>query len=156
MNCQTGDTLADAQQVADRSHPLKALETAGNQLRERLGESLASVQKFNKPLEEATTPSLEALQAYSQGRKLQAEQGDAAAVPYLQRALELDPNFAVAYAALGVAYDNQGQTNLALENYKKAFDLRDRVSPKERLSIEALYYLGIGEQEKAIQTLYRA
>ncbi len=132
---------------------MKALETAGNQLRERLGESLASVQKFNKPLEEATTPSLEALQAYSQGRKLQGEQGDAAAVPYLKRALELDPNFAVAYAALGVAYDNTGRTNLALENYKKAYDLRNRVSQKERLSIEALYYFaGIGDQEKAIRS----
>ncbi len=104
-DCQSGDTLADAEaQSVDRNKVLSALGEAANHLRQKLGESLASVQTFHKPLEEATTSSLEALQAYTQGRKKQAEQGEAAAIPYFKLALDLDPTFAYAYVARGTSY----------------------------------------------------
>jgi len=153
VQCQTGDTLAAASAEADnRNRVLPALGEAGTQLRGRLGESLASVGKFNKPLVEATTSSLEALQALTQAQKTDAQKGDVAALPYYKRAIELDPNFAMAYADLGVSYSNLEQTTLAIENYKKAFDLRDRVSQRERLNIEAMYYSDVtGELEKANQ-----
>ena len=111
------------------------------------------MEKFNTPLEEATTSSLEALQAFSQSNRIQFEKGDTAALPYLERAVELDPNFARAYAALGMTYDNMGEATLAIENFKKAYALRHGVSQKERLVIEAMYYKGVtGELEKAIQS----
>src|SRR5208337_3908797 len=153
VHCQTGDTLAAASAQADnRNRVLPALGEASDQLRGRLGESLASLGKFNKPLVEATTASLEALQALTQAQKMDAQKGDAAALPYYKRAIELDPNFAMAYADLGVSYANLGQTSLAIENYKKAFDLRDRVSQRERFYIEAMYYSDVtGELERADQ-----
>lgn len=152
-DCQTGNTLASTSaEAVNRNQVLKALGEAGNQLRGALGESLASVEKFNKPLVEATTPSLEALQALTQAQRLHAEKGDAAALPYYKRAVELDPNFAMAYADLGIAYSNLEQTSLAIENSRKAFDLRDRVSQRERFYIEAMYYSDVtGELEKANQ-----
>ncbi len=154
LQCQTGDRLASASaEAASRNRVLQALDDAGNQLRGRLGESLASVAKFNKPLVEATTPSLEALQALTQAQKIHAEAGDVAALPYYKRAVELDPNFAMAYADLGVSYSNLGETILAINNDKMAFDLRDRVSQRERLNIEAMYYGDVtGELEKANQS----
>ena len=122
-------------------------------MREKLGESLASVTKYNQPLEEATTSSLEALQQYSEQRRAQREQGDAAAIPYGKRAIELDPNFALAYASLGANYGNLSQPSLARENLQKAYELRDRVTQQERFLIEALYYSCVtGEIDKAIQT----
>jgi serine/threonine protein kinase/tetratricopeptide (TPR) repeat protein len=156
VNCQTGDTLASAQaEAADRDHVLKQLGAAGNELREKLGESLASVQRFNKPLDEVTTSSLDALKAYSIGRSMQALKGDAESVPYHQRAIALDPNFARAYASLGMAQYNLRQTSAAADNFRKAFELRDRVSERERFYIETAYYsFATGELEKANQ-VYR-
>jgi len=152
-DCQAGNTLASTSaEAVDRNNVLKALDEAGNQLRGKLGESLASVNEFNKPLVEATTPSLEALQALTQAQRLHAETGDAAALPYYKRAVELDPNFAMAYADLGITYSNLGQASLAIENSRKAFDLRDRVSQRERFYIEAMYYSDVtGELQKANQ-----
>jgi serine/threonine protein kinase/tetratricopeptide (TPR) repeat protein len=155
VNCQTGDGLGSVEVTAEnRDSVLKALGDAGNQLREKLGESLASVEKFNKPLEQATTSSLEALGAYTQGQIAQRIKGDdLESAMYTKRAVELDPNFARAYASLGTAYLNQNQVSLAIENYKKAYDLRDRVSERERFYIEAQYYGNVtGEVVKANQT----
>src|ERR1022692_1738396 len=153
VNCQTGDTLASTQaEAVDRDHVLKQLGEAGNELREKLGESLSSVQRFNKPLDEVTTSSLEALKAYSTGRSMQALKGDAESVSYHQRAIVLDPNFARAYASLGMAQYNLRQSSAAAANFRKAFELRDRVSEWERLYIEAAYYsFATGELEKANQ-----
>jgi Tfp pilus assembly protein PilF len=153
VNCQTGDTLASAQaEAADRDHVLKQLGEAGNELREKLGESLSSVQRYNKPLDQVTTSSLEALQAYSMGRSMQALKGDAESVPYHQTAIALDPNFARAYASLGMAQNNLRETSSAAANFRKAFELRDRVSEFERFYIEAAYYsFATGELEKANQ-----
>jgi serine/threonine protein kinase/DNA-binding winged helix-turn-helix (wHTH) protein/Tfp pilus assembly protein PilF len=153
VDCRTGDTLASAEQEAANSDKvIKALQQAGTELRTKLGESLASVQKFNQPLEEATTPSLEALQAFSRARTAQMT-GDADPIPYLQRALELDPKFAAAYALMGVEYESRGQVPLAFLDYRKAYELRGRVSQRERFYIEGHYYDGVtGELEKAIQT----
>jgi eukaryotic-like serine/threonine-protein kinase len=154
VNCQTGDTLASAEATAEnRDKVLNALGEVGNQLREKLGESLASLQKYNTPLEQATTSSLDALKAFSDGRRLQNEKGDAEALPYHKRALELDPNFARAYAALGVCYSNLNQSVLAAANLKKAYELRERVSERERFYIEATYYGFVtGQVEKANQS----
>ncbi len=153
VNCQTGDSLAAAQAEAEnRDKVLKALEEAGNKLREKLGESLASVQKFNKPLDAATTSSLEALKAYTLGQRTKQEKGDVEALPLYKRAVELDANFARAYASLGTAYSNLGQASLAIANYKKSYELRDRVSERERFYIESNYYASVtGELDKANQ-----
>jgi eukaryotic-like serine/threonine-protein kinase len=153
VNCRTGDSLAQEQATADgKERVLKALGEAAAKLREKLGESLVTVQKLDTPIEQASTPSLEALQAYSLGKLV--EKGDyAAAVPLFQRAIRLDPNFAMAYASLGVDYSNLGETRLASENTEKAYELREGVSERERLTIESLYHhLVTGDLEKARQT----
>ncbi|MGA8103934.1 MAG: protein kinase, partial [Candidatus Acidiferrales bacterium] len=152
VGCSSGDTLATEQeQASSKEDVLKALGNAATSLRGKLGESLASIQKFDVPVE-ATTASLEALKAYSMGITTQRTQGDAAAIPFVKRALELDPNFAVAYAGLGVEYSNLGQASLSAENLKKAYALRDRVSEHEKYRIESLYYdLAVGDEEQAIQ-----
>jgi eukaryotic-like serine/threonine-protein kinase len=155
VNCRTGDSLAQEQATADdKEHVLKALSEAAVKLRAKLGESLSSVQKLDMPIEQATTPSLEALQAYSLGRKTIVGKGDwAAAVPLFQQAIRLDPNFAMAYASLGVDYSNLGETSLASENTKKAYELRERVSEREKFYIESHYYHYVtGDLEKARQT----
>ena len=118
---------------------LKALGKAVASLRAKLGESLASVQKFDVPVE-ATTPSLEALKAYSMGITTGRTKGDAEAIPFMKRAIELDPNFAMAYVGLAVEYSNLGRAALAADNAKKAYDLRDRVSERERYRISAFYF----------------
>ena len=153
-NCQTGDVLTREQVTADRKeHVIRALGTAATKLREKLGESLASVQKFDTPMDQVTTPSLDALKALSQGRKTLQEQGSSAAIPFFERAIELDPNFAAAYLALGISYSNLREPGLASENLKKAYDLRDRVSERESFRISATYYLLVtGELDKAIET----
>ena len=153
-SCETGDVLAEEQATADRKEEvLNALGKSAGKLREKLGESLASVAKYNKPLADATTSSLEALQQYSEGARVQREQGDGAAIPYMKRAIELDPNFALAYASLGGSYSNLNQPGLARENFQKAYELRDRVSQRERFFIEAFYYNYVtGEINKTIQT----
>ena len=154
VNCQTGDTLAQEQVTAAREEDvLKALDQAATKLREKVGESFGTVQKYDTPLDQATTPSLEALKAYSLGNKTQRENGDTAAIPFYKRAIELDPKFARAYASLGASYSNLGETASASENVKKAYELRDRVSEHEKFSIAAFYYTFVtGELEKANET----
>jgi len=152
MNCRTGDSLAQEQVTADgKERVLKVLGEAAAKLRGKLGESLTSVQKFDTPVEQASTPSLEALQAYSLGWRTRVGKGDdAAAVPLLQRAIRLDPNFAMAYAALGTSYFNLGEASLGAENTKKAYELRERVSEREKFYIESHYYSTVtGDLEKA-------
>ena len=153
-SCETGDVLAEEQATAGRKEEvLTALGKTAAKLREKLGESLASVTKYNKPLAEATSSSLEALKQYSEGARVQHEQGDAAAIPYMKRTIELDPNFALAYASLGGTYSNLNQPSLARENFRKAYELRDRVTQRERFFIEAFYYNYVtGEIDRAIQT----
>ncbi|HWY21029.1 MAG TPA: protein kinase [Candidatus Acidoferrum sp.] len=154
VNCQNGDTLAQEQITAARKEQvLDALGEAAAKLRGGLGESLATVQRFDVPLAEATTSSLEALKAYSLGLKASNEKGSAAALPYDQHAIELDPNFAMAYLAIGVDYSGQAETGRAAQYFKKAFQLRQNTSERERLRIEAEYYSGVtGELDKAAQT----
>jgi eukaryotic-like serine/threonine-protein kinase len=151
-NCSNGESLTSAEaQADDKNHVLNALGKAASAIRDKLGESLSTVQKYDTPLDEVTTSSLEALQAFSLGEKTMQGTGDAAsAIPFLQRAVQLDPNFALAYASLGISYANLGETDLAAENIKKAFELRDRVSQREQLSIESYYYMDVmGDIEKA-------
>jgi len=150
--CNTGDSLAKEQaEAASKEGVLKALGTAATSLRGKLGESLASVQKFDVPVE-ATTPSLEALKAYSMGITTGRTKGYAEAIPFMKRALELDPNFATAYAGLAVLYGNLGRASLAADYAKKAYDLRDRVSEREKYRISALYFdEGTSEVEKATE-----
>ncbi len=149
INSSTGDTLAEVQGQADsKEQVLKTLDTATNQLRGKLGESLASVQKFDKPLEEATTSSLEALKSFTLGDVKHSASDELGAIPLYKRAIELDPNFAMAYARVGTAYGNLGQADLSEQYRKKAFELKDRASERERLYITAHYYADNGEVEK--------
>src|ERR1700756_5018684 len=128
VNCGSGDLLAQAQeQAASEEGVLKALDAAAVSLRSKLGESLSTLQEYATPVEEATTPSLEALKAFSLGMKTW-EGGDSDAIPFFKRAIELDPNFALAYLELGLFYSNLSQNSLAEENLNKAYELRDRVS----------------------------
>jgi len=155
MNCATGATLATADADAgSKERVIAALKEASNELRQKLGESLASVQKNSTPLPQATTASLEAIQAYAMGQKMKAAQGSEAALPFYKRAIELDPEFADAYAALGAAYSDLGEDTLCMENSRKAYELRDHVSSqRERFHIEGDYYSSVtGELEKANQT----
>ncbi len=152
VNCGNGDTLAKDETTASRKEDVvKALSSVTTTLRTRLGESLASVQKFDVPIE-ATTPSLEALKTFSMGVTTQAEKGDAEAIPFFKRAIEIDPNFAMAYARLGISYANLGQPSMALKNLENAYGLRDRVSAREKLHITADYAYATGELEKEAQT----
>ncbi len=150
--CNSGDNLAKEQAEApSKEGVLKALTTAATAMRARLGESLASVQRFDVPVE-ATTPSLEALKAYSMGITTSRTKGDAEAIPFTKRAIELDPNFAMAYVGLAVHYSNLGQASLAAENAKKAYDLRERVSDREKYRISAFYFQYVtGEVERATE-----
>jgi eukaryotic-like serine/threonine-protein kinase len=154
VNCQNGNTLAQEQTTAAaREKVLDALGEAASRLRGELGESLATVQKFDIPLDEATTSSLEALKAFSQGEKAANEKGAAAALPYHQRAIDLDPNFALCYRILGGDYNALGQLGRAAEYYTRAFQLRDHASEREKLSIDAAYYRNVtGELDKAART----
>jgi serine/threonine protein kinase/predicted Zn-dependent protease len=153
VGCGNGDSLAKEQVAAStKEDAVKAVGKVGASLRAKLGESLSSVQKFDVPIE-ATTPSLEALKTFSMGVTTQQQRGDSEAVPFLRRAIEMDPNFAMAYARLAVAYGNLGQPSLAAENLKKAYALRDRVSEREKFHITADYYaFATGELEKEAQT----
>jgi len=153
-NCNTGDVLAEAQeQAAGKEAVLKALDAAAVSLRGKLGESLSSVQKYATPLEEATTPSLEALKAYSLGLKTYYAKEETAALPFLKRAVDLDPNFAMAYAWMSSDYRDLNEVGRAAENARKAYGLREKVSERERFWIDGEYYLNAtGELEKAAQT----
>ena len=150
VNCQTGDTLAQVQvTAASKEKVLDTLGEAASKLRGELGESLATVQKFDVPLEQATTPSLEALKAYSLGH----DKTGTAALPYDQRAIELDPNFAMGYSAVGSDYSSLGETGRASDYFAKAFQLREHASEREKLAITATYYSYVtGELDKAAQT----
>jgi eukaryotic-like serine/threonine-protein kinase len=153
VNCQNGDTLAEEQATAAaKEKVLDALGDAASKLRGELGESLATVQKFDVPLEQATTPSLEALKAYSLGRKGDHKKGSAEALPYDQRAIELDPNFAMGYWAVGGDYASLGEVGRSREFATKAFQLREHASEREKLTITADYYQVTGELDKAAQT----
>ena len=154
VNCQTGDDLAQEQITADgKEHVLKALGDAATKLRSKLGESLKTIQKLDAPIDQATTPSLEALQAYSQGRKSILMKGDyTGAVLLFERAISLDANFAMAFASMGTSYYNLGEKNLAAENARKAYELRARVSEWERFYIESHYHqFATGDLEKSRQ-----
>ncbi|MGA8268272.1 MAG: protein kinase [Candidatus Acidiferrales bacterium] len=153
INCATGDVLAQEQvQAAGKEKVLDALGQAATRLRTELGESLASVQKFDVPLDQETTASLDALKALSLGSKTFDEKGPAAALPLYQRAVELDPKFARAYEDLGLMYSDTGQPEKGDAYIAKAFELRDRASEREKLHIESLYYeLVLGDLDKATE-----
>jgi len=154
VNCQTGDMLAQEQGTADsKEHVLSALGDAATKLRAKLGESLKTVHKLATPIEQATTPSIEALQSYSMGRNSMLVQGNyAAAVPLFEHAIQLDPNLAMAYASLGTTYHNLGEKELAAENTRRAFELRAKVSEREKFYIESHFYDFVsGDLEKARQ-----
>ena len=158
INAASGDIIADAQGRADnKDQVLKTLDGAASQMREKLGESLASVQKFDKPLEQATTSSLEGLKNFTLGDQKRAAGDELAAVPFYERAIELDPNFAMAYARLGTVYRDVGEDEKSEQFRNKAFDLKDRASERERLYITSHYYADRGELEKGIAAyeLYR-
>jgi serine/threonine protein kinase/tetratricopeptide (TPR) repeat protein len=154
VNCQSGDTVAGEQvTVSSKEKVLDALGEAASKLRGELGESLATVQRFDVPLAQATTSSLEALKAYSVGKKAGDEKGAAATLPYDQRAIELDPNFAMGYWAVGMDYSTLGELGRASEYLTKAFQLREHSSEREKLSITGAYYINVtGELYKAAQT----
>jgi len=154
VNCLSGESLSSTEtEASDKSHVLDALGKASSEIRNKLGESLSTVQKLDTPLEEATTPSLEALKAYSLGWRTLLTKGYMAALPFYKRAVELDPKFAKAYIGMSVAYLNVNEIGRAAEYARKAYDLREKVSERERYSIEGIYYsITTGESEKAAQT----
>jgi tetratricopeptide (TPR) repeat protein len=151
VNCQTGDALAQEQiTAASKEKVLDALGATVSKLRAELGESLATVQKFDIPLAQETTSSLEALKAYSQGA---AKKDVSQALPYDLKAVQLDPNFAMAYLAVGQDYLVEAETGRSAEYFRKAFQLRGNASEREKLMIDAEYYSGVtGELDKAAQT----
>jgi serine/threonine protein kinase/tetratricopeptide (TPR) repeat protein len=156
VNCLTGDILAqDQATAAGKERVLDALGEAASKIRGELGESLASVQKFDAPLQQETTPSLEALKADSLGEKTLNEKGPAVALSFFQRAAELDPNFASAIEGIGIMYLDLGQSIRGNEYLSKAFALRDHASQREKLHITSVYYSFVtGELDKAVE-VYR-
>jgi eukaryotic-like serine/threonine-protein kinase len=155
VNAHTGDPIAREQIEAEsKEKVLSSLGTAASNLRQKLGESLSSIKKFEVPVEQATTSSLEALKAFAMGNEERAKGKTRESLGFYMRAVELDPNFAVAYARIAVFYANQGQVEAAKEYVQKAFDLRDRVSERERLYISEKYYNYVtGEMDKAIEVM---
>jgi eukaryotic-like serine/threonine-protein kinase len=155
VNCRTGDSLAREQIPVDKKEQvLGAVGKVASNLRSKLGESLASLQKFDAPVEEATTSSLEALKYFSLGEAERDKGSEQTAIPFYKHALELDPNFAVAYARIGQGYGNIGESVLAVENTKQAFERRDRCSELEKLYIETHYYsIVTGESDKELEAL---
>ena len=151
VDCRNGQVLdAEQAQATKKEDVLNALSQIASRFRTRIGESLATVEKYDTPLVDATTSSLEALKAYSLGRKKLATGGDTVARPFFMRAVELDPNFAMAYAYISTTYANHGGPELAAGNIRKAYELRAKVSERERFYIESHYYWnGTGELEKA-------
>jgi tetratricopeptide (TPR) repeat protein/predicted Ser/Thr protein kinase len=151
VNCSNGQSLGSTEaQASDKSHVLDALVKTASEIRIKLGESLSTVQKFDTPLEQATTPSLEALKAYSAGQR---ETSSPLAISFYKRAVELDPNFAAAYAWLGIWSTSTGEPSIAADYTRKAYELRDHASEPERYFISAIYYKEVpGNLEKAEQT----
>ena len=156
VNCHSGDVLANEQSTANgKEQVLKALGEAATKIRVKLGESLASVQKYDAPTENVTTPSLEAMQAYSLGfQAATLKRDDAAAIPFFQRAISLDPNFAMAYARLATNYNNLGETARSAENSRKAYALRERVSELERFYIDSHYEQFVNGNLEAARKAY--
>jgi tetratricopeptide (TPR) repeat protein/predicted Ser/Thr protein kinase len=154
VNCADGTTLASSEaQASDKNHVLDALGKSASELRGKLGESLSTVQRFDTPLEQATTASLQALKNYSLGHKIQQEKGDLEAIPPLKHAVELDPNFALAYSSLGIAYTSIGEAGTGAGYSAKAYELRNRASERERYEITAVYQKeAIGDVEASEQT----
>jgi len=155
VNCATGDSIASAEaQAADKNHVLDALGKAAAEIRSKLGESLSTVQKFDTPVAQASTSSLEALQAYSRGRQMINANDLAASIPVLQSAVKLDPNFAMAYASIATSYGNIGEPSLSAQYSQKAYDLRDRVYEREKFYIDSHYHNYVtGDLEKTRQVL---
>jgi eukaryotic-like serine/threonine-protein kinase len=153
VNCASGESLASTEaQASDKNRVLDALGKTASEIRNKLGESLSTVQKFDTPLEQATTPSLDALKAFSSGRKVLTTTGSAAAIPFFKHAIELDPNFAVAYAMLGRMYGDIGESGMAADYTRKAYELRDRASEAEKYLITASFHITVtGNMEKAEQ-----
>ena len=153
VNCASGETLATAQtEATDKNQVLAALGKVAEEIRGKLGESLASIQKYNTPIEEATTSSLEALKAYSLGIQARGNKGEDVAAPFLKQAVALDPNFAIAIAVLGQVETNLGERGIGAEYTKRAYDLRERASDRERFYIDSHYYENVtGEIDKSIQ-----
>lgn len=153
VNCHTGENLAREQITSeDKRHVLAALGKAAQELRGKLGESFSSIQKYDTPIEQATTPSLEALQALSLAMKTARESGEVKSIPYFKRAIELDPNFALAHARLGAEYIGLGEPGQSAESIQKAYELKERVSDPERFNITALYHAAVtGDLVKANQ-----
>ncbi|MGB6678503.1 MAG: protein kinase [Terriglobales bacterium] len=154
VNCLTGDTLAQEQATATgKEKVLDVLGDAASKLRSELGESVASVQKFDAPLPQETTPSLEALKSFSLARKAENEKGSAAALPFFQHAIELDPNFASAIEGVGIMYNNLGEPARANQYLDRAFGLRDHASEHEKFHITSMYYMSdTGELDRAVET----
>jgi eukaryotic-like serine/threonine-protein kinase len=154
VDCVNGETLTSTEaQASDKSHVLDALAKTAVEIRSKLGESLSTVQKFNTPLEQATTASLEALKAFSLGGKVQDTAGSAAAIPFFNQAIELDPNFALAYAMLGRVYGDIGESGMAADYSRKAYELRDRTTEAEKYLITAHFHIAVtGDMEKAEQS----
>ena len=156
-NCGTGESLAREQvTAASKEAVLPAVGKAASSLRGRLGESLASIQKFDTPVTEATTSSLEALKAYAAADEMRNSGSEAESIPLFQHAIELDPNFAMAHARLAAIYNNLGEEDRSVESAKKAFDLRERVSERERFYITDHFYTATGDLEKNTETLESA
>lgn len=156
FNCQSGDLLAQGQESApSKEKVLDALGEAASKLRGQLGESLSSVQKYDVPLAEATTSSLEALKAYSMGRKVQNKR-QVEALPYFQKAIELDPNFVRAYSSIGAVYVSQGELSRGRDYFRKAYELREHASEREKALVEVAYFENVtGELEKAVRVRER-
>ena len=155
INAATGETLASTRQEADsREGVLRALGTAASEIRTRLGESLASLQRFDAPIEQATTASLEALQAYSQGNERRAQGREREAIPFYERAVQLDPNFAMAYARMSVVRYNYGDFPRSAADAERAYQLRDRVSERERLYITSRNLTMTGDRQ-GLQKIYQ-
>src|SRR5271166_2095034 len=156
-NCATGDSLAREQvTAATKEAVLPAVGKAASSLRGKLGESLASIRKFDTPVTEATTSSLEALKAYAAADEIRNSGNEAESIPLFQHAVELDPNFAMAYARLAAIYNNLGEEDRSVESARKAFDLRERVSERERFYITDHFYVANGNIEKDKETLESA
>ena len=155
INCQTGDSLAEEQvQAASKEQVLSALGGAVSKMRGKLGESLASIQKYDVPIDQVTTSSLEALKAFAMANAEFDQAREIPSLTYYKRAVELDPNFAWVYARMGVIYFNSGENEKAIEATRKAYELRDRVSEREKLYITEHYYETVtGEKDKEIETL---
>jgi tetratricopeptide (TPR) repeat protein/predicted Ser/Thr protein kinase len=153
VNCVSGESLASAEaQASDKNHVLAALGKTASEIRNKLGESLSTVQKFDTPLVQATTPSLEALKAFSSGGKVLYATGPAAAIPFFKHAIELDPNFALAYAMLGRMHGDIGESGIAAGYTRKAYELRERTSEPEKYFISASFHMVVtGNLEKAEQ-----